>query len=226
MEKFEPLFTINLFGYPFGVTSSLIVQWVIILLLTVLSIFLTRNLKKIPGRRQNVAEIFVETVRNLVKENMGEGYEFYVPYIGTLVLFLLLMNLSGLFGLKPPTLDFSVVLGIALITFVVVQGNAIYRVGIRNYFLGYAKPYSFMLPINLIERIMLPISLSLRLFGNMTAAVVIMDLVYGALGKLGFVAQLGIPVPLHMYFDIFDGTIQMVIFVMLTMINIKVISEH
>lgn len=73
---------------------------------------------------------------------------------------------------------------------------------------------------------MLPISLSLRLFGNMFAATIIMELVYSSLSKITWVAQLGIPIPLHMYFDLFDGTIQMVIFVMLTMINIVIISEH
>lgn len=226
METFQPLFTINMFGYPFGVTSSLLIQWIIILILTVLSIILTKNLKKIPGKRQTVLEIFVETVNNLVKENMGEEYVSFVPYIGSLMIFLLLMNLTGLIGLKPPTVDFSVVLGIALITFVVVQATAIKKVGLVHYIIGYVKPFGFMLPLNIIERVMLPVSLTLRMFGNMTAAVVIMDLIYGALGKGSWFAQLGIPVPLHMYFDVFDGTIQMVIFVMLTMINIKVISEH
>ena len=73
---------------------------------------------------------------------------------------------------------------------------------------------------------MLPVSLSLRLFGNMTAAVIIMDLAYSSLNKLSWIAQVAIPIPLHVYFDLFDGTIQMVIFVMLTMINIKIISEE
>lgn len=226
MEKFQPLFTINLFGYPFGVTSSLLIQWIIILILTILSITLTRNLNKIPDRRQNVLEMIVEAVNNLVNETMGKEYKAFVPYIGSLAAFLLLMNLVGLVGLKPPTLDFSVVLGLALITFVVVQATAIRRIGVLHYFTGYVKPFGFMLPLNIIERVMLPVSLTLRLFGNMTAAVVIMDLVYGALAKGSFFAELGIPVPLHMYFDVFDGTIQMIIFVMLTMINIKVISEH
>ena len=73
---------------------------------------------------------------------------------------------------------------------------------------------------------MLPVSLSLRLFGNITAAVLIMDLVYSALASISWFALLVVPIPLHIYFDVFDGTIQMVIFVMLTMINIKVIAEH
>ncbi|OAA86708.1 MULTISPECIES: F0F1 ATP synthase subunit A [Clostridium] len=226
MEKFVPLFYLNLFGYKFGVTSSLLIQWVIIVILTILAIVFTRDLKKIPNKKQNVVEILVETFNKLVKENMGEGYAAYVPYIGTLAMFLLLMNLAGLVGLKPPTLDLSVVAGLALITFVLVQANGIIKIGLGHYFSAYFQPYAAMLPLNLIERFMLPVSLTLRLFGNMTAAVVIMDMVYNALGNIAWVAQLGIPVPLHAYFDVFDGTIQMVIFMMLTMINIKITAEH
>lgn len=226
MEKFVPLFYLNLFGYKFGVTSSLIIQWVIMIIVTILAIIFTTNLKKIPDKKQNVVEILVETFNKLVKENMGEGYASFVPYIGTLAIFLLFMNLVGLVGLKPPTLDLSVVAGLALITFVLVQANAIKKIGLGHYFSGYFQPYAGMLPLNLIERFMLPVSLTLRLFGNMTAAVVIMDMVYNALGHVTWVAQLAIPVPLHAYFDVFDGTIQMVIFMMLTMINIKIAAEH
>lgn len=226
MEKFEPLFYLNLLGYKFGVTSSLLIQWIIIVIVTILAILYTRNLNKIPDKRQNVVEMLVETFNGLVKENMGEGYQSFVPYVGTLAIFLLFMNLVGLFGLKPPTLDLSVVMGLAVITFVIVQVNAIRKVGVGHYFSGYFKPYAAMLPLNLIERFMLPVSLTLRLFGNMTAAVVIMDMIYGALSHIAWAAQLVIPVPLHAYFDVFDGTIQMVIFMMLTMINIKIAAEH
>ncbi|MGO5075647.1 F0F1 ATP synthase subunit A [Clostridium sporogenes] len=226
MEKFSPLFYINLFGYKFGITSSLVIQWIIIAIVALLSIILTRNLNKVPDKRQTVMEMMLDLVRNLVNENMGEEFKSFIPFIGTLMIYLLLMNLVGLLGLKPPTLDYSVVLGMALISFVVIQGYAIRKSGVKNYFLGYGKPYLFLLPLNLIERVMLPVSLSLRLFGNITAAVLIMDLVYSALASISWFAQLVVPIPLHIYFDVFDGTIQMVIFVMLTMINIKVIAEH
>jgi F-type H+-transporting ATPase subunit a len=60
----------------------------------------------------------------------------------------------------------------------------------------------------------------------MTAAAAIMGIIYSSLGRIGWIAQIGIPVPLHFYFDLFDGGVQMVVFTMLTMINIKVIAEH
>jgi F-type H+-transporting ATPase subunit a len=136
------------------------------------------------------------------------------------------MNLTGLVGFEPPTMDYSVALGMAIISFLVIQGYTIKKLGIGHYFLGYAKPAAFLLPMNVLERFLLPVSLSLRLFGNMTAGATIMGIIYSSLAKVGWVAQLGIPVPLHVYFDLFDGGVQMVVFMMLTIINLKVIVEH
>ncbi len=226
MEKIEPIFYIKFFEYNIGIAQSILVQWCIIALVTILCIYFTRNLKIIPNKKQNIIEMIMDSINNLVKDNMGEDYVGFVPFIGTIAIFLVFMNLTGLIGIKPPTVDYSVALALALITFFVVQWFAIKKVGIGHYFKGYVQPYAFILPINLIERIMLPVSLSFRLFGNMTAALVILELTYKSLGSLTGFAQLIIPIPLHFYFDLFDGIIQMVIFVMLTMVNIKVIAEH
>lgn len=226
MESVEPIFSFTVMNFKVDITPSIVVQWGIILILTILSIYLTRNLKPVPERKQNIAEIFVETVNKLVKENMGEEYKAFVPFVGTLILYLLLMNLTGLVGIEPPTKNYSITLAMAIISFLVIQGYAIKKMGLGHYFLGYGKPIALMLPLNVMERIMLPVSLSLRLFGNITAGSVIMGLIYKALGGISWFAQLGIPVFLHFYFDVFDGAIQMIIFTMLTMINIKIISEH
>ncbi|MCJ7689615.1 MAG: F0F1 ATP synthase subunit A [Clostridiaceae bacterium] len=226
MDKIQPVFHIILFGHNIGIAQSILVQWIIIALVTIICVYFTRDLKIIPSKKQNIIEIIMDSINSLVKDNMGEEYMGFVPFVGTIAIFLVFMNLTGLIGIKPPTSDYSVALALALITFFVVQWFAIKKIGLGHYFKGYTKPYAFILPINLIERVMLPVSLSFRLFGNMTAAVVIMDLTYRSLGSLTGFAQLIIPVPLHFYFDLFDGIIQMVIFVMLTMVNIKVIAEH
>ena len=107
-----------------------------------------------------------------------------------------------------------------------VQGYAIKRNGVGGYFKGYLEPVPFIVPITILERVMLPVSLSLRLFGNMVAATFIVELVYEGLEKVSWFAQLVLPIPLHLYFDIFDGSIQAIIFIMLTIINIKIVSEH
>lgn len=226
MLEIRQLPSINLFGYNFQVTLSLIIQWIIVLMLSLLILFINRNLKKIPDKKQSVVEIFVEFVEKTVEDSMGKKFRGFVPYIGTLAIYLLSMNLVGILGIAPPTTDYSVTLAMGLITFIVIQGYTIKKSGIIRYFKGYAKPLPLLLPINIMERIMLPVSLSLRLFGNMFAVGIIMELVYGALSSITWVAQLGIPIPLHMYFDLFDGAIQMIIFIMLTMINIVIVSEH
>lgn len=236
MEEAKVYFSFKLLGLPFDITSSILVQWAIILLVLIACIYLTRNIELVPkNKKQSVVELLVVTINNLVKENMGEDAIAFVPYIGTVGIFLLLMNLSGLFGIEPPTTDYSIALSMALISFIVVQSYAIKKAGAGHYLSGYLQPYPFMLPLNIIERVMLPVSLSLRLFGNMFAASVLVKLIYQALYSLPGIPLFGgkiplfmaaIPVPVHIYFDIFDGVIQMVVFTMLTMINIKIVSEH
>jgi len=226
LEKLEPIFSINIFGFQFGVTDSFLVMWIITVIIAVAAIILGRNLEKIPSKRQNIVELVVDAINGLVNDNMGPGYKAFIPYIGTLVIFILSMNVIGLIGIEPPTRDYNICLGLALISFVVVQWNAIRKVGFGHYVKGYFAPFAVMVPLNLIERVVLPVSLSLRLMGNMTAAVVVVGIVYQGLAGLSWFAQLGLPIPVHFFFDVFDAGIQMFIFVMLTMINIKIIAEH
>lgn len=217
MEKAEPLF-----GNFAGITAGIVVQWAIIIIVGVVAWLLTRNLNKMPDKKQSAVEIVVESINNLVKENMGESYKSYIPYVGTLAIFILFMNLAGLVGATVPTEDLSATAGLAAITFFMIQATAIKRNGLVNYFTAFGRPMVFLLPINILERFTTPLSLCLRLFGNMTAGGVILGLVYKGMGHFAFV----VPVPLHFYFDLFDGGLQMLIFVMLTMINIKITAEE
>lgn len=226
MEELRVWFTFNLFGYLFEVTSALIIQWVIIGVALILSTFYRKRIKKHPDRLQTAVESVVEFIAKSVEENMGHGSKYFIPYVGSLAIYLLLLNMVGLFGIKPPTSDYSVSLGLALTSFFVIQGYTIKKLGIGGYFKGYASPLAVLLPINVMERVMLPVSLSLRLYGNIFAATMIMELIYEALIGFNFITAIGIPIPFHFYFDLFDGAIQMVIFVMLTMINIKITAEH
>lgn len=226
MEPDVILYSFNLFGFPVLITRDIVVQWVVILVLGVVAYLLTRNLKRVPGKTQIALEYMYNTVKNLVQENMGESYFSYIPYIGSLIAYLLVLNLIGLVGVKPPTQNLNVTIALALGTFIVIQYTAIKRNGPLGYLKGYGEPYLAMLPLNVMERIILPVSLSLRLFGNMLAATILLELLYEALGSIGPIAQLGLPIIAHGYFDVFDGTIQMLVFTMLTMINIKLTAEH
>ncbi len=226
MEESKPLYSFIVGNFTIDITKELVIQWIIMLIIILLAFWATKGMKKRPNKKQTVVEVLYNAIKGVVVQNMGEKYVGFIPYIGTLAIFILLLNLTGLIGVAPPTENYSVTLGLALMTFVVVQAYAIKTIGIKHYFLGLGQPFAAMLPLNIMERIMLPVSLSLRLFGNIMAATVLIELVYQALGSLSFFAQIGIPIFLHAYFDIFDGVIQMVIFVMLTMINIKIVAEH
>lgn len=226
LEPIRPLFSYEIGNFTFNITASIIIQWIVILILGIGAFLLTRNLKLKPNKKQSALEKIYQTIRDLVVSIMGEEYESFLPYIGTLMIYLLTLNLIGLLGFKPPTADLSVTAAFAMVTFLVVNLNAINKHGLFSYGKGLAQPYAFMLPINIMERFVLLISLSLRLFGNMYASVVLVDLVYHALGSISVIAQFGSPVLVHMYFDLFDGAIQMIVFSMLTMINIKVTAEH
>lgn len=217
MEEIKPLF-----GSFKGISTGIGVQWAIIILVTLIAWLLTRNLNKMPDKKQSAVEIVVESINNLVKENMGESYKSFIPYVGTLAIFILLMNLAGLVGAPVPTEDVSVTAGLAAITFFMIQATSIKRNGLVNYFTAFGKPKLFLLPINILERFTTPLSLCLRLFGNMTAGGVLLSLIYKGMGHFAFV----VPVPFHFYFDVFDGGLQMLIFVMLTMINIKITAEE
>lgn len=233
MSEAKPLFELLLFGFKIPIYPSILFQWIIMLAIILITLMLTKDLDKVPKGKQILAEYLVDTVNNMVSENMGKKYIKFAPYIGTLAAFLLFMNLFDILGFRPPTADYSVTLGLAIMSFLIIQANAIRKNGINKYFKAFAHPFLFMLPLNIIERIVVPVSLSLRLFGNTLAAVIIVELLYKALGyatealnmHIPFL-QAVIPIPFHIYFSIFDGVIQMVIFVMLTMIFIKITAEH
>lgn len=227
MELTHPIFSFNIGKLIIDIKPEAIIQLVLVLLIGILAWWATKDLKRRPtGKKQVVVEYIYTTIQNVVNANMGEQYGEMIPFIGTLAVFIVTMNLLGLVGITPVTNNFSVTLALGLISFVVIQGYTMKKIGIGHYFLGYGQPMLMMLPINVIERVMLPVSLSLRLFGNILAASFLVELVYESLDKIAWIAQIGLPVPLHAYFDIFDGCIQMVIFVMLTMINIKITVEH
>lgn len=227
MELTHPIFSFNIGKLAIDIKPEAIIQLVLVLLIGILAWWATKDLKRRPtGKKQVVVEYIYTTIQNVVNANMGEQYGDMIPFIGTLAVFIVTMNLLGLVGITPVTNNFSVTLALGLISFVVIQGYTMKKIGIGHYFLGYGQPMLMMLPINVIERVMLPVSLALRLFGNILAASFLVELVYESLDKIAWIAQIGLPVPLHAYFDIFDGCIQMVIFVMLTMINIKITVEH
>jgi len=219
LEVFE--FTVS--GHTFIVTMSVILQWVIMAVIMISVPLLTRGLEKIPSKRQTVIEMVVNLFNGLVCSNLGPEFKKrFVPFIGALGIFILMMNLTGLVGFAPATKDINVTLTLALISAVVMNATAIAHNGIGGYLHGYFKPLPFMFPMNIIEKLTIPLSLCLRLFINMLVGVIFMELIYMALGYFAFV----LPVPLHFFFDLFVAVIQTYVFIMLTMIFTKTAVEE
>ena len=215
---------IEVFGIQVQLAQSVINMWYIMAVLTVMALNVNiymrlGGFKKLPDSKLQLGiEAFVEFFYNLSRNTMGERNIGLAPYIGSIGIFIMLSNLVGMFGIrKVPTTDYSVALGFAIATFFVIQSHQLSAHGIKGYFKELFEPFPFFLPLKILEKITPVLSMSLRLFGNITAGVIIMELVYGALRGISVFAMAFIPIPLHFYFDIFDGFIQTMVFVILTM---------
>lgn len=206
-----------------NITETVVNTWIIMAVLIIVSFLVTRRFERLPRGAQNAIEALVEGIEKLTVQTMGKKNIRFTPYIGTLMIFLACANLSGLVGIRPPTADVNTTIGLALITFVMIHFFGIKTQGLGKYLKGFLEPFPAMLPLNLIGELATPISLGFRLFGNIVGGLIIMSLVYKGL-SLGMsipVFQAFIPVPLHMYFDVFAGLLQSFIFAMLTMVFVS-----
>jgi F-type H+-transporting ATPase subunit a len=227
IEGFGPRIAFYIGDIP--VSETVTVTWFIMFVLLVFSIVATRNMKKEATGLQLVVEQLVKTIVNLTKQNMGEKNVAWAPYVGTLLLFIGISNIMGLFGFRPPTGDLNTTMSLSILTFVLTQLFGVKSKGLGGYGKGFLEPIPLLLPLNIIGELANPVSLGFRLFGNIVAGIIIMALLYGALGNftsllLGLsvpLLQAGVPAVLHIYFDVFAGLLQSFIFTMLTMVFIS-----
>ncbi|SHE98526.1 ATP synthase F0 subcomplex A subunit [Caldanaerobius fijiensis DSM 17918] len=210
------VFTIPLFkGIP--VTDTVVVTWIIMAILIVLMILLTRRFEEVPRGAQNVLEIIVESINNLTRQLIGEKWRSFAPYFGTVAIFLVFANIIGVIGFKPPTRDISLTAALAVMTMAIYIGAYIKYKGFKNWLVSFVKPIPLLGILDLFTR---PLSLTVRLYGNILAGVIIMELIYR-------VIPIVIPAALSLYFDFFDGFIQMLIFVFLSMLYVsEAVNEH
>ena len=210
------LFSYNLFGHEVWITTSHVC--ILIVMLFLIGFALIANIKmrhatEIPDTFQNILELIVSSLDGVVEGTMGKSAPKFVNYISTIFIFILISNISGLFGLRPPTADYGTTLALGLITFTLITFNKFKYQKVSGVIKGLCDPWPIWAPINVIGDVAVPISLSLRLFSNVLSGTVMMALLYGL---LGFIAT-GWPAALHVYFDLFSGAIQTYVFCMLTM---------
>ena len=210
----ETVFTIPVFG-GIDISESVVVTWIIMAVLILAAILLTRNMKiDHISRRQAVAELIVTKLTGMVEGMIGPEGKTYVPYLTTVLLYIGVSNIIGLFGFKSPTKDLTVTIALAVMSIVLVEAAGIYHLGVKKWLHKFVEPVAIVTPINILEVFTRPLSLCMRLFGNVLGAFVIMELIK-------MVVPFGVPAVFSMYFDIFDGLLQAYVFVFLTSLYIN-----
>mgnify|MGYP000849561117 CR=1 FL=1 len=200
-----------------AVTESVINTWIAMAVLIGLALVLRRKMELYPGKVQNAIEFLVDGFQSFVTSTMGEKLKGFMPYMATLFILIASMNLMGVFGFRPPTADLNVTAAFAIITFVGIHFYGI-RANGWGHITGLAQPFILFLPMNIIGELAKPVSLSMRLFGNLIGGSVIMAMISGAVA-------LFVPAIASIYFDLFSGLLQSFIFTMLTMVFISLAAE-
>ena len=198
----------------------------ITIVLSIVCIIIGHRIKKVDPTKKTplwlVPLIFiVDLINSFAKVNIGKRWKAYAPYFLALAIYLFVANTCGIFAMDNPSSYIVLNFGLALITFFLVQITGIVSQGIGGYlkgFVGPVKPMAFiMIPINIVSELTLPISLSLRLLGNIVSGAVLGIMIKGLL------SWWAIPI-LPIFNGIFDvafGLIQCFVFVILTIINIS-----
>ena len=205
----KTVFTIPVFG-GIGVAESVVVTWIIMAVLVGVSFIFVRNLKvENPGKKQLVLESAIGWAQNFFEGIIGKENKRYIPYLITIILYLGVSNMISLFGFKPPTKDLNVTAALAIMSMFLIEYSGIRKNGVKHWVKHFADPVPIVAPIMVLEIVIRPLSLCMRLFGNVLGAFVIMELLKAIIPVL-------VPIPFSFYFDIFDGLLQAYVFVFLT----------
>lgn len=229
-------FTIPIFG-GINVTQTMVSLLAVTILVTVVAFILTRKIEKRPSGKQVIAEKLVGMLTDMVVETMGAHNKRFVPFIGTLFVSSMLGSLIGMTQIfRSTTADLSTTAAWAIATILVVWYGNIKNFGLLAWLKGFTEPIPLLTPMNIISEIATPISMAFRHFGNVAGGGVLMTIVYGALSGLSSlvfawlpeaviefippVFQVGIPAVLSIYFDLFSGFVQALVFSLLSMVYI------
>jgi len=211
------------FGFTLHEWLPIIMSWMVGTILVVFSLWATRRMERVPRGSQAFLELVVEAIYNLLSSALKEHTARYLPFLGTLFIYILLMNLWGLIPLMhSPTNKINTTLALALIVFMFYNYEGIRLKGLK-YFKHFFEPVwlsPIMFPLHLIGEFVRPVSLSVRLFGNLTGE----DLTLALLISLTpFILGI-IPVPIHLLMVLMAllfSTIQATIFTLLSTIYLS-----
>lgn len=201
---------------PVTISATLLFTWVVMALLVGVSLLVTRRLStgtRIP-RGQNVLEVLVGGIRDQIKDVTGQAPDRYLPFIGTLFLFILTSNVLTIVpGYHPPTGSLSTTAALALCVFFAVPIYGIADRGLWGYLKTYASPHPLMLPFNILGELTRTISLAIRLFGNIMSGTMLAATILA-------IAPLFFPIILQ-FLGLLIGVIQAYIFSILALVFIS-----
>ena len=228
-------FTIPMPLQPLPISEAQVNSALVVLAILGLCLYLTHGVRSgVKTKRQQLAEWIVETLDKMVKENMGDYFAAFPPFVGAILILSAISSLLALLGLFAPTSDVNIVAGWGILVFILITYYKL-KGGLLNYLKGFTEPIPLLLPLNILTEFSTPISMTFRHYGNVMSGSVIGVLLTAALAGLsnlvlgwlpGFIGEfplfrIGIPAVLSLYFDIFSGCMQAYIFATLTMLNIS-----
>ena len=215
---------IPIFGI-LDVTGEVIAMWILVALLGIMSFILSKNLKERPGKFQNVIEAGIEYLDGLFTGTLGhERCRKYIAFLGSLFIFIIFANYSGLIpgvGLtkyvKAPTSSLSVTAGLGITAFLFLQIASIKALGAKGYLKRFISPIAIMLPLLILDELVKPLSLSLRLFGNIFGEETVVEELY-------HIFPIGVPI-IMMVLSLLFCALQAIVFTMLVSIYLDEATE-
>lgn len=215
---------VSVFGV--DVSSSVLVSWIAMAILIIgailIRMFAIPKFKETPKGLQNVLETAVEAVSKYTSDKSGGVGEPLGAYIFALAALLVTAGFLELFGLRPPTADLEMTGSLAICTFILINFYGIKRKGVGGRIKSFAEPNAIIFPFKILSDIATPVSLACRLFGNMLGGMIVIDLLYVALGSFG----VGIPAVAGLYFNVFHPLIQAFVFITLSLTFINEAVEE
>lgn len=214
--------TIDIFGFNLIISDATVAAWIVMLVFAILAFYLGRKPQRIPEKkRQQLAETLVDILLKTCRSsNMTyDQAERIIPYVGTIAVFISMTNLAVLFKIPPPAKNPAFPIALAIITIVYVIVMSIKFVGWKGFWASMTYPSSALVPFKILDFLIKPISLSLRLFGNVFGAFILMEFVY-------IVAPMILPGLIGLWFDIADGILQGIIFTYLSITYIGEVIEN
>jgi F-type H+-transporting ATPase subunit a len=217
----KKVFSFGLFGSEIQVTDAVMATWVVMLVIFALGYYYGRKTEHIPTtKRQLVAESLVEILMKLCRaSNMSEKQaETVAPFVGTIAIFIALTNLSSMFKIAPPAKNPAFPIALALFTVLYVIVTSIRFVGFKGFWASLTYPKAALLPFKILDYMIKPVSLSLRLFGNIFGSFILMEFIY-------IIVPAIVPGVIGLWFDLADGILQGIIFTYLSAMYIGEVIE-